>query len=151
MKPNPSQIGFRLRTLRKAHHLTQEALAAKCQVKRCPITRNKLAHYELGITEVPARFIPILAHLLGANITDLLSPIARQSNSESSLEPLQKQKESCQEPARAFQKKGAPITRPAVATIEMRGFRTEGRPMISLSTTLQIPLKSLLAEWWKSL
>ena len=149
MKHNISKIGFHLRSLRKARHLTQESLASKCQAKGFPISRNKLAKYELGMTEVPARFIPILAHILNANITDLLQPIVQRSHPELPLEPLQKPLGD--KPAKATQRHDAPFVRFTGATIEMQGHRTKKRPMVSFSTTLQIPLKSLLAEWWESL
>lgn len=149
MKQNVSNTGFRLQALRKARHLTQESLASKCQAQGFPISRNKLAKYELGMTEVPARFIPFLAVILNVNITDLLQPIVQRSHAELPLEPLQKPLVDM--PAKATQRIDAPVVRFTGATIEMQSHRTKKRPMVSFSTTLQIPLKSLLAEWWESL
>jgi transcriptional regulator with XRE-family HTH domain len=147
MKQNLSEIGFRLRALRKARLLTQESLAFRCQAKGCPVTRNIVARYELGMTVVPARFIPTLADILNANITDLLPPIARQPHPAPPLEPWQKPLK--QKPAKAVN--DTLIIRCTGATIKAQSCRTKDRQMISLSTTLQIPLKSLLAQWWKSL
>jgi transcriptional regulator with XRE-family HTH domain len=77
MKQIPSKIGLRLRELRHSRHQTQESLATECRQRGFAITRTKLAKYEIGMTQVPARFIPIIAHVLKADITDLLPPIWR--------------------------------------------------------------------------
>ena len=82
MKRTLSQVGFRLRALRRSRHRTQESLAAACQQRGFAVTRAKLAKYEVGLTEVPARFIPVFAHILKADITDLLPPIGGQFESE---------------------------------------------------------------------
>ncbi len=83
MKRAFSKIGFRLRALRRARHWTQESLASACQYHGFAVTRAKLAKYEIGLTEVPARFIPIFAHILKADIAELLPPIGRRPESGS--------------------------------------------------------------------
>jgi transcriptional regulator with XRE-family HTH domain len=75
MKQLPSKIGLRLRELRHSRHQTQESLAAECRQRGFAITRTKLAKYEIGMAQVPARFIPIITHILKVDITDLLPPI----------------------------------------------------------------------------
>ena len=35
-----------------------------------------LANYESGRSDVPARFVPIIAHILGVRVTSLLPPLS---------------------------------------------------------------------------
>jgi transcriptional regulator with XRE-family HTH domain len=79
MKRIPSKIGLRLRALRQSRRQTQESLAAECRQRGFAITREKLAKYEICVTHVPARFIPIMAHILKVEITDLLPPIGGEA------------------------------------------------------------------------
>ena len=78
MKPHLTQIALRLQALRKSRHQTQESLAAKCRYYGFPISRCQLARYEIGMTNVLAQFIPIAAHVLNVDITDLLPPVSGQ-------------------------------------------------------------------------
>jgi len=82
MKPILTQIALCLRALRKSRHQTQESLAAKCRQYGFPVSRVKLARYELGSTNIPAQFIPIAAHVLNVDVTDLFPPIGIQSESK---------------------------------------------------------------------
>lgn len=84
MKKTLSKVGFRLRALRHSRRWTQETLAAACQARGFAVTRAKLAKYEIGLAEVPAHFIPIFAHVLKVDITDLLPPIGGKSNAQHS-------------------------------------------------------------------
>jgi len=71
--------GLRIRALRKSYKQTQESLAAKCRHLGFAVTREKLAKYEVGLTQVPAQFIPAFAHVLKVNVADLLPPISKRS------------------------------------------------------------------------
>jgi transcriptional regulator with XRE-family HTH domain len=148
MKPIDFQIGLRLRALRKTQSLSQESLASRCQIAGHPISRNKIAKYELGVAEVPARFIPKLAQILNVSITDLLPPVAEQSQPKVLPRPLQKP--MSQKPVKLTQKNDAPVPHLTSATVETKGHKIKGSSMLSFSTTLKIPLKSLLAEWLKT-
>ena len=76
MNPLISEVGVRLPTLRQWRHHTQHSLAAEFKRFGLPITRAMLANYESGRRDVPARFIPIIAHILGVRITSLLPPLS---------------------------------------------------------------------------
>jgi hypothetical protein len=58
-------------------------LAKECRQRGFTVTRAKLAKYEIGMTQVPARFIPIIAHVLKADITDLLPPVGGEDRPNS--------------------------------------------------------------------
>jgi transcriptional regulator with XRE-family HTH domain len=85
MKQIPSKIGLRLRELRQSRRQTQESLALECRQRGFAITRTKLAKYEIGMTQVPAHFIPVLAYVLKVDVTDLLPPITRRSSPGASV------------------------------------------------------------------
>ena len=70
-----SSVGSRLLAIRKAQNMTQFWLSSQCRLNGLPVSRQMLTHYERGRAKVPARFIPILAHVLGVAVTDLLPPI----------------------------------------------------------------------------
>ncbi len=76
MNPVLSEIGSRLRKFRALRKHTQHSLAADFQRLKLPITRQMLANYEAGRSVVPARFIPVIAFVLGVSVTALLPPLA---------------------------------------------------------------------------
>src|SRR5438128_12117884 len=76
MNPFLSEVGLRLGPLRQRRHHSQRSLAAEFKRLGLPITRAMLANYESGRRDVPARFIPIIAHILGVHITFLLPPLS---------------------------------------------------------------------------
>ena len=76
MNPCLSEVGLRLQTLRQGRNHTQYSLAAKFERMGLPITHAMLANYGSGRRDVPARFIPIIAHILGVRITSLLPPLS---------------------------------------------------------------------------
>ena len=76
MNPYFSEVGLRLQMLRQRRHHTQYSLAAQFKRFGLPITRWMLANYESGRSDVPARFIPIIAHILGARVASLLPPLS---------------------------------------------------------------------------
>jgi transcriptional regulator with XRE-family HTH domain len=76
MNPYLSQFGLRLQMLRQRRNHTQYSLAAQFQRLGLPITRWMLANYESGRSDVQARFIPIIAHILGVPVASLLPPLS---------------------------------------------------------------------------
>ncbi len=76
MNPYLSQFGLRLQMLRQRRHHTQCSLAAEFKRLGLPITRGMLANYESERSDVPARFVPIIAHILGVRVTSLLPPLS---------------------------------------------------------------------------
>ena len=76
MNPVLSEIGLRLRKLRALRNHTQHSLAAEFERLKLPVTCQKLANYEAGRCDVPARFIPVIAFVLGVRVTKLLPPLA---------------------------------------------------------------------------
>ncbi len=157
MKPYLTQIAIRLRALRKSRHQTQESLAAKCRQYGFPVSRNKLAKYEIGLTNIPAHFIPIAAHALNIDVTDLFPPIGIQS--ESPFMPQgaktrnltgkqiqafrKKQKWSQRKLAAVIRKMGAPMTREIIANLETQRSRVKDYELVLFAKTFQIPLNSL--------
>lgn len=75
MNPFLSEVGLRLGPLRQWRHHSQRSLAVEFKRLGLPITRAMLANYECGRRDVPARFIPIIAHILSVPITSLLPPL----------------------------------------------------------------------------
>ncbi len=159
MKQNLSKVGFRLRALRQSRHWTQACLAAACQQKGFPVSRCQLARYEVGIADVPARFIPIIAYALKADITDLLPPIGGQS--ESKLAPTlarirnltgqqirafrRNQKWSQSKLAEVIRTMGASMTREIIANLETRRTRAKDYDLVLVAKALQIPVDSLFS------
>lgn len=76
MNPVLSEIGLRLRTLRARRNHTQHSLAVEFERLKLPVTRQMLANYEAGRSVVSARFIPVIAFVLGVSVTALLPPLA---------------------------------------------------------------------------
>ncbi len=160
MKQNLSQVGFRLRALRQSRHWTQACLAAACQQKGFPVSRCQLARYEVGIADVPARFIPVIAYVLKADITDLLPPIGGQFESKPAP-TLARIRNLTGQQIRAFRRNrkwsqsklagvirtmGAPMTREIIANLEMRRTRVKDYDLVLVAKALQVPLRSLLPD-----
>ncbi len=157
MKQNLSKVGFRLRALRQSRHWTQACLAAACQQKGFPVSRCQLARYEVGIADVPARFIPVIAYVLKADITDLLPPIGGQFESKPAP-TLARIRNLTGQQIRAFRRNrkwsqsklagvirtmGAPMTREIIANLEMRRTRVKDYDLVLVARALQIPMDSL--------
>ena len=160
MKPYLTQIALRLRALRKSRHQTQESLAAKCRYYGFPILRCQLAKYEIGLLNIPAQFIPIAAHALNVNITDLLPPIGPKDPPKSRPEPgkirnlsgkrirffRKRQKWTQDKLATVLEKMGFPITRNIIASVEMQRTRVRDYQLVFFAKALQIPLNSLFPD-----
>lgn len=160
MKQIPSKIGLRLRSLRQSHQKTQEFLAAECRQHGFAITREKLAKYEIGMTQVPVRFVPIIAHVLKVEITDLLPPIGDEDEPKST--PLQakirnlsgprirffrkKQKWTQHKLAAVLKEMGVLMTRDIIASVEMQRTRVRDYQLVLFAKALQIPLESLFPD-----
>jgi len=75
-------IGPQLRLIREKQDITQEQMAAKCQVLGLDMTRGTLAKIESRVRAVSDHEIPFLAKALGVSIESLfpkkLQPISRK-------------------------------------------------------------------------
>jgi len=112
MKPKFVNLGERLTSLRRNAHKSQQALADECQALGLPITRNMISNWETNWAEIPARFIPFIAHTLNAVVADMLpdlrtSPLFSLQRTSASLsasnKSAQPQKPSAQAPNSAKQ------------------------------------------------
>jgi len=173
--PMQSQVGLNLRKQRRLCRQTQHVLATGCQRYGAPITREMLAHYECGQADVPARFIPIIAHVLGVAITDLLPPIddvepriiskdgvgCRQRFPQAANGKSAKIKNLTGQKIRQFrtnrrwtqaklasklQKIGICITRDVIANIETQRRSVNDWQLACFAKALRIPLQSLLPD-----
>ena len=63
-------IGANIRRIRKSQHLTQDALAAKLQVKDLDISRSTLAKIESGIRHIALDELKIIKDVLKAEYND---------------------------------------------------------------------------------
>jgi transcriptional regulator with XRE-family HTH domain len=72
MNPPFHNLGQRLQMLRKQWFKSQQAYANHCHKLGVPITPTVIADWENSRSEIPARFVPFLAHTLNAQVNDLL-------------------------------------------------------------------------------
>lgn len=73
MKPNIQHlVGRRICKLRHEHRISQEELAAMLNNFHSPITRDVVANWEIGRTEVPAYCIQLIAYSLGVKVVDIV-------------------------------------------------------------------------------
>jgi hypothetical protein len=75
-----SQLGARLRELRRRHFRSQQAFADKCRSLGIPITRDKMANWELGRAEMPASLVPLMTYVMEVSVTDLLPDVTRRAH-----------------------------------------------------------------------
>jgi len=157
MKPRLTQIALRLQALRRSRHQTQQSLAARCRHYGFPVSRTMLAKYEIGLQNIPAQFIPIVAHALNVEITDLLPPIGDRAEPEFTPELLEagnltgrkirffriERKWTQEKLAEALQKMSLPITRQIIANIETQRTLVTDRQLFFVASALRIPVSSL--------
>lgn len=170
-----SQVALNLRKHRRLCRQTQHDLARGCQRYGAPVTREMLAHYEAGHADVPARYIPIIAHVLGVAVTDLLPPIDDIEPRSRSKRRLDNRRRSTQAAhgksskvknltghkirqfrtnrrwtqarlASKLQKLGFRITRDVIANIETQRRTVSDWQMACFAKAMKIPLQSLLPE-----
>jgi len=67
-----TQIGLRVRQLRRHQHRSQDELSVWLRGFRAPITRDMIANWETGRAVVPAVYIPVLAYALKVEVSDIL-------------------------------------------------------------------------------
>ena len=67
-----SQIGLRVRQLRRQQHRSQDELSVWLRAFHAPITRDMIANWETGRAVVPAVYIPVLAYALKVEVADIL-------------------------------------------------------------------------------
>ena len=110
--------------------------------------------------DVPARFIPVIAYVLKADITDLFPPIGGQA--ESTLAPTlarirnltgqqiralrRNRKWSQSKLAGVIRTMGAPMTREIIANLETRRTRVKDYDLVLIAKALQIPMDSLFPD-----
>jgi len=157
MKPRLTQTAIRLRALRKSRHQTQESLAARCRQYGFPASRSALAKYEIGLLNIPAQFIPIAAHALNVDITELLPPIGGQFKSTPAptsakirnltgqrIQTFRRNRKWSQSKlAGVIRTLGAPMTREIIANLETRRTRVKDYDLVLVAKALQIPMDSL--------
>ena len=171
-----SQVCLNLRKQRRLCRQTQHVLARGCQRYGAPITREMLAHYECGHADVPARYIPIIAHVLGIAVTDLLPPIDGEAGPSTISKGRSKQRQRLPQTAnrksselknlagqqirkfrtnrrwtqvklaRKLHKLGFHITRSMIANIETQRRSIPDRQLACFAEALRIPLQSLLPD-----
>jgi transcriptional regulator with XRE-family HTH domain len=161
MKQIPCKIGLRLRALRQSRKQTQASLAKECRQRGFAVTREKLAKYEIGLTQVPACLIPIIAHVLKADITDLLPPVGREDRPNSKTAPMRarnlsgkkiqfyrkKRKWTQRQLASVLRTMGISTTRETIANVESQRTRVRDYQLVYFAKALQIPLESLLPDF----
>jgi transcriptional regulator with XRE-family HTH domain len=159
MKQIPRKIGLRLRALRQSRKQTQASLAEECRQRGFTVTRTKLAKYEIGMTQVPARFIPIIAHVLKADITDLLPPVGGEDRPNSKTAPARnlsgkkiqfyrkKRKWTQRQLASVLRTMGISTTRETIANVESQRTRVRDYQLVYFAKALQIPLELLLPDF----
>lgn len=67
-----SQIGLRVRLLRRQQRRSQDELSVWLRAFHAPITRDMIANWETGRAAVPAVYIPVLAYALQVEVADIL-------------------------------------------------------------------------------
>ena len=67
-------IGPKVRALRASKRMTQEALAARCNIKRWDISRSTLAKIEAQVRRVNDEEVALLAKALNVDIKELYEP-----------------------------------------------------------------------------
>ena len=64
-------IGPKVKALRSSKRLTQEALAARCNIKKWDISRSTLAKIEAQVRRVNDKEVALLAEVLNVSVKDL--------------------------------------------------------------------------------
>lgn len=67
-------IGPKVKALRASRRMTQEALAARCNIKKWDISRSTLAKIEAQVRRVNDEEVALLAQALNVDIGDLYEP-----------------------------------------------------------------------------
>ena len=61
-----------MRQLRRQQHRSQDELSVWLRAFHAPITRDIIANWETGRSEVPAVYIPVLAYAFQVEVSDIL-------------------------------------------------------------------------------
>jgi transcriptional regulator with XRE-family HTH domain len=67
-------IGPKVKALRASKRMTQEALAARCNIKKWDISRGTLAKIEAQVRRVNDEEVALLAQALNVDIEELYDP-----------------------------------------------------------------------------
>jgi transcriptional regulator with XRE-family HTH domain len=160
MKSPLSDVGFRIRTLRESRHQSQTSLAMECRRQGFEITRLKVAHYERGRCEVPARYIPVLAFVLKADVAALLPSFKGSTTAESVQSTLKDRNLAGRqirahrrklgwtqdELANAVQKFGISMSRTSIANFETRRRAIKDYQSVLIARALGVPLTALFSD-----
>ena len=79
-------LGARIAQARKAQNLTQQQVA-----ERLGIAQQTFAHYEGGRLRLPASLLPVLAHMLGMTVDELLGLEMKSKGKRGPMPRLQQQ------------------------------------------------------------
>jgi transcriptional regulator with XRE-family HTH domain len=82
-----SEIGLRVRQLRRQQHRSQDELSVWLRTFHAPITRDMIANWETGRSAVPAYYIPVLAYALQAEVADILPHLTLKNLKASQIMP----------------------------------------------------------------
>jgi transcriptional regulator with XRE-family HTH domain len=160
MKYPISKIGLRIRALRESREQTQTELATKCRRYGFAVTRQKVAHYEHGRTEVPACLIPVFALVLREDITELLPPLRQDVGPQSPtsrskaknitgarIKALRmKSKWSQRTLANSVHKMGVPMSRSIIANLETCRSPATDYHLVAIAKALAVPLNVLFPD-----
>ena len=98
MKPKiQNLVGRRICKLRHEHRIGQEELAAMLNNFHSSITRDVVANWEIGRTEVPAYCIQLIACLLEEKVADILPDLSfDEIIAGQTMEPSGSRRQNCQ-------------------------------------------------------
>lgn len=77
-------IGPKVKALRASKRMTQEALAARCNIKKWDISRSTLAKNEAQVRRVKDEEVALLAQALNVDIKDLYEHTDDRSQDQTS-------------------------------------------------------------------
>ncbi len=122
--PIDPAFGMRVRTLRQAQGLTQQALAGK------DFTKGFISLVETGRSRVSLRAAEIIANRLGVPATDLLGPLGDSRRQEVAL--LQIEGDLAAGRAEAALVRLKSVSRQGPLSFRARTYRLEGRALLAL-------------------
>ena len=83
-----SQIGLRVRQLRRQQNRSQDELSVWLRAFHAPITRDMIANWETGRAAVLAVYIPVLAYALQVEVADILPRLTLRNLKAGQIMPM---------------------------------------------------------------
>ena len=83
-----SQIGLRVRQLRRQQNRSQDELSVRLRAFHAPITRDMIANWETGRAAVPAFYVPVLAYALKVKVADILPGLSLKDSKAGQIMPV---------------------------------------------------------------